>query len=77
MPGLPRVSGRRVLRALLRAGFHESHVRGSHHYLRRPGSGLVTIPVHGNRDLPLGTLQSILRQAALSEDEFLVLLANH
>lgn len=60
--------------ALLRAGFVESHIRGSHHYLRRPGGGLVVIPVHGSRDLPLGTLRSILRQANLSDDKFYEML---
>ncbi|MHB8618320.1 MAG: type II toxin-antitoxin system HicA family toxin [Chloroflexota bacterium] len=74
MPGLPRVSGKRVLNALIRAGFVESHVRGSHHYLRRPAGGLVIVPLHGNRDLPLGTLRAILRQAELTEDEFQALL---
>jgi len=30
----------------------------------------VTVPVHGNRDLPPGTFRSILRQAELSVEEF-------
>lgn len=71
MTRLPRVSGRAVVRALERAGFVLVYIRGSHHYLRRPGAGqLVCVPVHGNRDLPLGTLRAILRQAGLSADEF-------
>jgi predicted RNA binding protein YcfA (HicA-like mRNA interferase family) len=50
-------------------------VRGSHHYLRRAGEpGLVVVPVHGNRDLPAGTLRAILRQAQLTRSEFLDLL---
>ena len=62
MTRLPRVSGREVIRALLNGGFALSHIRGSHHYLRKPGTqSLVVIPVHGNRTLPLGTLRSILR----------------
>lgn len=75
MSRLPRVSGKDVLRALLRAGYAESHVRGSHHYLRKPGApSLVTVPVHGNRTLPAKTLQSILRQAGLTADELSALL---
>lgn len=58
------------MKALERAGFEPSHVRGSHHYLRRPdGSGLVIVPVHGNRDLPIGTLRAILRQSDLTPDQ--------
>jgi predicted RNA binding protein YcfA (HicA-like mRNA interferase family) len=58
------------VRALQQAGFELVHVRGSHHYLRRPdGSRLVVVPVHGNRDLPVGTLRSVLRQAELTREE--------
>lgn len=64
-----------MVRALEQAGFTVTHVRGSHYYLRRPGgSGLVVVPVHGNRDLPLGTLRSILRQAGITAQELLRLL---
>ncbi|MBC7346834.1 MAG: type II toxin-antitoxin system HicA family toxin [Clostridia bacterium] len=52
MSKLPRVSGEEVVAALLRAGFRQVHVRGSHHYLEPPGGGsLVTVPVHGKRTL--------------------------
>lgn len=75
MNRLPRTSGHAVVRALERAGFVVSHTRGSHVYLRKPGSAeLVTVPVHANRDLPLGTLRSILRQADLTADELTELL---
>lgn len=71
---LPRASGREVIAALQRAGFAVSHIRGSHHYLRRPrGGNLVPVPVHG-RDVPLGTLRAILRLAELSPDELAELL---
>ncbi len=70
MTRLPRVSGKQVVQALGRNGFAFSHVRGSHHYLRKPdGGGLVVIPVHGNRDLPAGTLRSILRQAEIDAED--------
>jgi predicted RNA binding protein YcfA (HicA-like mRNA interferase family) len=75
MSGLPRTTGKEVVQALQRGGFNVSHVRGSHFYLRRSTDpGLVVVPVHGNRDLPLGTLQSILKQASLSADELRELL---
>ena len=70
MTALPRVSGRDVVRALQRGGFQLSHVRGSHHYLRKPEApGLVVVPIHGNRTLPVGTLNSILHQAGLTAEE--------
>jgi predicted RNA binding protein YcfA (HicA-like mRNA interferase family) len=61
---------------LERGGFVLTHIRGSHHYLRRPGQGgLVVVPVHGGRDLPTGTLGSILRQAGMTADELQRLLS--
>ncbi|MDQ2633611.1 MAG: type II toxin-antitoxin system HicA family toxin [Pseudomonadota bacterium] len=50
-------------------------VKGSHHFLRRSGASQgVTVPAHGNRDVPSGTLRSIIAQAGLSIDEFMALL---
>jgi predicted RNA binding protein YcfA (HicA-like mRNA interferase family) len=75
MSRLPRVTGKDTLAALLRAGMVESHVRGSHHYLKWPeGTGLVTVPVHGGKTLRIGTLNSILNQAGISIDFFVSLL---
>ncbi len=69
MTRLPRASGKEVAAALERAGFEVSHVRGSHYYLRKQGGRIVPVPVHGGRDLPLGTLRSILRLAGLTAEE--------
>ena len=44
---------------------------GSHHILRKPGNAMiVVVPVHGSRDVPRATFQSILRQAGLKADQF-------
>jgi predicted RNA binding protein YcfA (HicA-like mRNA interferase family) len=71
-PRLPAVSGKRVVQALTRAGFVVERIVGSHHVLMYPTdpSRTVTVPVHGNRDLKLGTLRSIIRQAGFTLDEF-------
>ena len=75
MPRLPALTGREVLRALEGAGFELVRVKGSHHFLRRRGASQgVAVPVHGNRDMPAGTLRSIIAQAGLSVDEFIALL---
>jgi predicted RNA binding protein YcfA (HicA-like mRNA interferase family) len=72
---LPQVSGKEILAALQRKGFILSHVRGSHHYLKKAGvAALVVVPVHGNKSLPAGTLRSILRQAGLTPDDLLEML---
>jgi predicted RNA binding protein YcfA (HicA-like mRNA interferase family) len=73
---LPVVHGRRVVRALMRAGFATDRVVGSHHVMVFPGvaTRTVTVPVHGGRDLKPGTLRSILKQAGFTVEEFKALL---
>ena len=69
---LPAVDGKRVVRALLRAGFVTDRIAGSHHVMVFPGNPVrtVTVPVHSGRDLNPGTLRSIIRQAGFSIEEF-------
>jgi predicted RNA binding protein YcfA (HicA-like mRNA interferase family) len=72
---LPMLSAREVLHALLRAGFVQSRVSGSHCRLihKSDPSRKTTIPLHSG-DLPRGTLRDILKQVGLTEGEFLELL---
>ncbi|MGD9539287.1 MAG: type II toxin-antitoxin system HicA family toxin [Alphaproteobacteria bacterium] len=69
---LPAVDGKRVIRALIKAGFAVERIVGSHHLLvhRDNPARAVTVPVHGSRDLKPGTLRAIVRQAGLSVEEF-------
>ncbi|MFK7261623.1 type II toxin-antitoxin system HicA family toxin [Acinetobacter baumannii] len=47
-------------------GWYEIRVSGSHHHFKHPTKkGLVTIP-HPKKDLPNGTVKSILKQAGLN-----------
>jgi len=71
MPKLPVVSGAEAIRALERLGFRVVRQRGSDIVLRRGNSGCV-VPSH--RELKLGTLAGLLKQAGVSTDEFLVAL---
>lgn len=74
-PRLPRVECRQLIRVLKRAGFEEQRQRGSHLTMRRVSDGRrVTVPVHEGRTIPPGTLRAILRDAAISADEFHKLL---
>lgn len=68
MPKLPVLSGRDVVSALERLGFVQMRQRGSHVILQRDGVGCV-VPLH--RELKTGTLAGVIRQAGLSQDEFL------
>ncbi len=69
MAKLPRVTGKEMVRFLERQGFGLVRVRGSHHYFERDSTH-TTVPVHGNRNLKIGTLRSILRDIEISAAEF-------
>jgi len=75
LPRLPRLPARRIARALERGGFELDRQRGSHLvYVNRQTERVAVVPVHGGRDVPVGTLKGILSQAALTTEQFLELL---
>ena len=59
------VNSRLILRLLKSHGWYEVGQAGSHVQLKHPTvSGRVTVP-HPKRDIPLGTLRSIEKQAGI------------
>jgi predicted RNA binding protein YcfA (HicA-like mRNA interferase family) len=58
------MNGREVLRRLKAEGWSVDRVRGSHHILLK-GERMVSVPVHGSRDLTPGTLAAIQRQTGV------------
>jgi predicted RNA binding protein YcfA (HicA-like mRNA interferase family) len=64
------VSGKALCKVVERKGWELKRVTGSHHIYTKQGSeAIISIPVHGNRDLPTGTLKSIMKDAGLSESD--------
>jgi predicted RNA binding protein YcfA (HicA-like mRNA interferase family) len=64
------VSGKALCKIVERKGWQLKRVTGSHHIYTKQGADvIISIPVHGNRDLPTGTLKSIMKDAGLSEDD--------
>jgi len=71
---LPRVSGREVVKALVRVGYEQDRQRGSHIILRQSSypHRRVTVPDH--KEIAKGTLRAIIRETGLTVDEFRALL---
>ncbi|MCY7273021.1 MAG: type II toxin-antitoxin system HicA family toxin [Phormidesmis sp. CAN_BIN44] len=81
MPKLPRVKASETIRALERLGFQQVRQKGSHVILKKQilveedakeqtlEVGCV-VPLH-QKDLAVGTLNSILKQAGVSVEEFI------
>jgi predicted RNA binding protein YcfA (HicA-like mRNA interferase family) len=74
VPPVPRVSGREIVRALRKAGWSLERIEGSHHILQGPEGRIVSVPVHGNKTLPIGTIKGIIDQTGLDVAEFAMLL---
>ncbi len=72
MPKLRRVSGAEAIRALERLGFVQVRQRGSHVVLKKQtehGVAGCVVPLH--RELAIGTLHSILKQAGVTVEDFM------
>lgn len=60
------MNSREIIRRLESDGWYLARTRGSHCQYKHPEKpGLVTVP-HPKRDLPIGTVKSIFRQAGWS-----------
>lgn len=75
MSELPVIRGDVAIKAFNRAGFQLDHVRGSHHILKKPGHRYhLSVPVHKGQTLGRGLLRRLIRDAGLTEEEFVQLL---
>lgn len=62
---------REVKRKLEAAGYELVSQRGSHvKFVKRTAEGTYTAIVPHHKEIPIGTLRSILRQAGLTPEEF-------
>jgi len=68
MPKLPRISGQECISILKQMGFVQVRQKGSHVIMRRSERGCV-VPLH--RELKVGTLAGLLRQAGVDSEEFI------
>ncbi len=68
MHRIPSLTAEKVIKLLLQHGFEFDHQTGSHRvYYNRAAKKRVTVPFH-KKELPRGTLVSILKQAGLKEE---------
>ena len=74
MPKLPVLTPRDIIRILAKRGFILDRTKGSDHiYINPDTRQRAVVPVH-RRDLPQGTLLSILKQAGIDREELEELL---
>ncbi len=59
------LTGKQLVKRLLEEGWMLDRISGSH-YIMVKGEKTVSVPVHGNKDLPQGLLNKLLKQAGLN-----------
>lgn len=72
MPRLPRISGSEAVRILERLGFFQDRQTGSHVVLKKSspeGEIVCVVPLH--RELKIGTLSGVLKQAKVTAEVFI------
>jgi predicted RNA binding protein YcfA (HicA-like mRNA interferase family) len=74
MPKLPVLSGIEIVKVFGKLGYILDHQTGSHMILRHknPPHRRLTVPNH--KEVAVGTLRAIIREAGLTRDEFMKLL---
>lgn len=72
MSRLPVCSGRDAVSAFERLGYSVDHQTGSHIILRHLNMRRLSVPDH--RELALGTLRALIREAGLTVEQFTQLL---
>ena len=76
MPRLPRVTARKVVQVLKRAGWYEVRQRGGHVHLKHAAKPWrrVTVAIHPREIVLPATFSSILEQADMTVDQFIELM---
>ena len=72
MPKLPRISSKKAIQVLESLGFKQVRQTGSHVVMKKEteeGKLGCVVPIH--RELKVGTLSGILKQAQITPDEFI------
>ena len=74
MSVLPRISGRKIVTALSKAGYEKDRQKGSHIVLRQTEAPHRRIVVPDHDEVAKGTLRAIIKQTGLTVEEFKELL---
>lgn len=72
MSKLPVISGREMVKGLMKLGYYIRDQEGSHIHLRHAIRRSLTVPNH--KEIARGTLRTIIREAGLTVEEFRDLL---
>jgi predicted RNA binding protein YcfA (HicA-like mRNA interferase family) len=71
---LPRWPGKKIIDAFKKDGWTVDRTEGSHHILVKDGTEtILVVPVHGTKPVKVKLLKGVIKDAGLTNEEFLVL----
>ncbi len=70
----PRVTGKKLVAALKKAGFIQIRKKGSHCFLKHPDGRCTVVPVHSGEIIGIGLLCQILADSEIDADSLTELL---
>ncbi|BAU06383.1 hypothetical protein NIES592_12310 [Fischerella major NIES-592] len=66
------ISGKQLCKIVEQKGWVLQRVTGSHHIYENPETNqIISIPVHKNKDLKIGTLKALMKIAQLTEEDLI------
>jgi predicted RNA binding protein YcfA (HicA-like mRNA interferase family) len=68
---LPAINAKKLIKILEEKGFTFSRQSGSHAIYSNTNGIKVTVPVHGKKDLGKGLLKQIMKDAGITNEDFL------
>ncbi|NJM73353.1 MAG: type II toxin-antitoxin system HicA family toxin [Scytonema sp. RU_4_4] len=64
------ISGKKLCSIVEKKGWILKKITGSHHiYQQAESTQILSIPVHANKDLKIGTLKALMKIADLTEED--------
>lgn len=60
------ISGKKLAKILEKKGWQLVRVKGSHYRYQKDNQG-ISIPIHGNEDLKIELLKTVMKQAHLTD----------
>jgi predicted RNA binding protein YcfA (HicA-like mRNA interferase family) len=64
------ISGKKLAKILKKKGWQLVRVKGSHHPYQKDNQS-ISIPIHGNQDLKIGLLKSVMKQTNLTDSDLI------
>ena len=64
------ITGKELARIVENHGWYLRAIKGSHHIYRKEGvKGHLSIPIHAGRDIKVGLLSKLMKDAGLTEED--------